>query len=100
MSELIVTNAKLPLAIKWWARMHGCLHYHQRNGNFLIALDMDRFGQQFHTVISLSGYLPDGLEVVLDISDLAWPVQEALKDCFSQTVVEIEEIATIYNYDE
>jgi hypothetical protein len=101
MSELIVTNANLPLAIRWWAKNYGKIcTYHQANGNFLITLDMDLERTHFHTMINLSGYLPDGWEVALDISDLAWPVQEALKDCFNQTVVNIEDIAQICAYDE
>jgi hypothetical protein len=96
MNEVIVTNANLPLAIRWWHRVYGkCCTYHQRNGNFLIT---DR--EHFQTVINLSGYLSDGLEIALDISNLAAPVQQALKDCFSQTVIEIAELPIIYNYDE
>jgi hypothetical protein len=83
-----------------WHKTYGkCCTWHQANGHFLITLDMDRGKEHFHTTISIS-VLPDNLEIALDISDLAWPVQEALKDCFSQTVVDIEELATVYNYDE
>jgi hypothetical protein len=88
MKELIVTNANLPLAIRWWAKTYGRVcTYHQRNGHFLITLDMDRDRTHHPTVISISA-LPENLAVELDISDLAWVEQEALKDCFSQEVID------------
>jgi hypothetical protein len=100
MSELIVTNVNLPMAIRWWAKVYGKIcTYHQANGNFLITMDMDRDREHFHTVINLNGYLPDNLEIALDISDLAAPVQEALVDCFNQTVIEVEDLEMVYDYD-
>jgi hypothetical protein len=99
MDDVIITNANLPLAIRWWIKMYGrCTTYRQRNGNFLITLDMNQDHAHYHTMISISE-LPDNLEIELDISDLAWPVQEALRDCFNQGVIEPEDLEIIYNYD-
>jgi hypothetical protein len=87
--EELVRDKKI-IASNAWRDEGNWEHYTIRR------LDRDR--EHFHTVISLSA-LPENLEVELDITDLAWRVQEALKDCFSQTVVEVGDLDTIYNYD-